>query len=243
MQPYYEHNGVTIYHGDCFEVLPELSGIGALITDPPYSSGGAYRGDRARGVVEKYVQTGTIAYRPEFAGDTRDQRAFLMWASLWLNVARNVSDAGAIVACFTDWRQLPTLSDALQIGGWVWRGLAVWSKKFGRPTPGRFSNACEYVLYGSNGPWPAREVYPPGIFECSTPSDAERQHIAQKPEAVMRWIMQVVPPGALVVDPFMGSGTTLRAAKDCGCRAIGIESDEAYCETAAKRCEQEVLAL
>jgi len=86
-----------------------------------------------------------------------------------------------------------------------------------------------------------REAYPPGVFECSPP--ANREHIAQKPIEVMRWVMQIVPEGSTVVDPFMGSGTTLRAAKDSGLKAIGIEVDERYCEIAAKRMDQEVLAL
>ena len=59
----------------------------------------------------------------------------------------------------------------------------------------------------------------------------------------MRWVMQVVPRGSLVLDPFMGSGTTLFAAKDLGCKAIGIDVDERYCEIAALRCSQEVLGL
>lgn len=237
MKPYFENSRCKIYHGDCFTVLHELSGIGAIVTDPPYSSGGAFRSDRTRGTVEKYVQTGTEAYRPEFAGDNRDQRSFLAWCSLWMAAAKQASISGAPIACFIDWRQLPTLSDAIQAGGWTWRGVAVWSKKFGRPTPGRFSNACEYVVWGSNGPMPERDAYPPGVFECSPPTD--RQHIAQKPEAVMKWVLSIVEKGAIVCDPFMGSGTTLRAAMDSGCQAIGIEVDERYCELAAKRLQQQ----
>lgn len=241
MTPYYQDDAVTIYHGDCFDLLHDLSGIGAVVTDPPYSSGGAMRSDRAMSTSTKYVNSDTQAYRPEFAGDNRDQRSFFAWSTLWLNAARNASVPGAVLASFIDWRQLPVLSDAVQAGGWVWRGVAVWSKGFGRPTPGRFSNAAEYVVWGSSGPMEQREAYPPGVFQCSVVSD--RDHIAQKPDEVMRWVMQVVPPGAVVLDPFMGSGTTLRAAKDCGHKVIGIEVDERYCEIAAKRMAQEVLPL
>lgn len=239
MQPYYQHGGITIYHGDCFDVLPTLSGVGAVITDPPYSSGGAFRGDRMASTLTKYVQTGTAAYRPEFAGDNRDQRSFAAWCALWLNAARMACNPGAHVACFTDWRQLPTTTDAVQAGGWTWRGIAVWSKKFGRPNPAGFSSACEYVVWGTSGPAMERDTYPAGVIECQSPR--EREHIAQKPEDVMRWACRLAMPGAVVLDPFMGSGTTLKAAKELGCSAIGIEVDERYCEIAAKRLEQEVL--
>ena len=239
MTPYYSHGGITIYHADAFDVLPTLSGIGAVITDPPYSSGGAFRGDRMRQTSVKYVQSGVAAYRPEFAGDNRDQRSFLAWCSLWLNAARNACVSGAHVGCFIDWRQLPTMTDAIQAGGWTWRGVAVWSKKFGRPNPAGFSSACEFFVWGTSGPARERENYPPGVIECYPPAD--REHIAQKPEDVMRWACKLALPGTVVLDPFMGSGTTLRAAKDMGCEAIGIEVDERYCEIAAKRLEQEVL--
>lgn len=239
MTPYYSDNSVTIYHGDCFDLLHDLAGVGAVITDPPYSSGGAMRSDRAMATTVKYVNSDTAEYRPEFAGDNRDQRAFSVWCSMWLNAARRACVAGAPLASFIDWRQLPTLSDAVQAGGWIWRGVAVWEKGYGRPTPGRFSNAAEYVVWGSNGPMPEREAYPPGIFH--SPPTSNREHIAQKPLDVMRWVCQVAPPGALVLDPFMGVGTTLRAAKDCGLRSIGIEVDERYCEMAARRLQQEVL--
>lgn len=233
--PYYQDDSVTIYHGDCFEVLHGLSGLGAIVTDPPYCSGGAFRGDRAASTVAKYVQKGTVAYRHEFGGDSRDQRSFIAWCSLWLSASRAACVPGAPIAAFIDWRQLPVMTDAVQAGGWTWRGIAVWAKDCGRPTPGRFTNQAEYVVWGSNGPMPQREEYPPGVFQAAIVRGQDRQHIAQKPEPVMNWVLRIVPEGSVVCDPFMGSGSTLRAAVDRRCRAIGIEADERYCEIAAKR--------
>ena len=239
VNPYYQDDHVTIYHGDCFDLLHDLSGIGAIVTDPPYSSGGAFRGDRAMKTTTKYVNSDTAAYRPEFAGDNRDQRAFLAWASMWLNAARNASEPGAVLTSFIDWRQLPILTDAVQAGGWTWRNLATWWKPGVRMQKGRFSASAEYVVYATNGPTLDGAGSPQNVFSCKV--DSERDHIAQKPAEVLRWVMQVVPPAAVVLDPFMGSGSTLMAAKSCGHRAIGIEVDERYCEIAAKRCAQEVL--
>lgn len=241
MTPYYEDGSVTIYHGDCFDILHDLSGIGAVVTDPPYSSGGAFRGDRAQLTTTKYVNSDTAAYRPEFAGDNRDQRSFLVWCSMWLNAARQASEPGAVLASFIDWRQLPVLTDAVQAGGWTWRNLATWWKPGTRMQKGRFSASAEYIVYATNGPAIEGAGSPQNVFACKI--DGDRDHIAQKPADVMRWVMQVVPAGALVLDPFMGSGSTLRAAKDTGRRAIGIDVDERYCEIAATRLGQEVLAV
>jgi len=240
MTPYYDDGTVTIYHGDSFDILHDLSGIGAVVTDPPYSSGGAFRGDRAQQTTTKYVQTGTAAYRPEFAGDNRDQRSFMAWSTLWLNAARNASVPGAVLCSFIDWRQLPTLTDAVQAGGWTWRNLATWWKPGIRMVRGSISMSAEYVVYGTNGPASTDfDGAVQNVFRC--PVVADKQHIAQKPDDVMRWVLQVVPPGAVVLDPFMGSGATLRAAMDCGHRAIGIEVDERYCEIAANRLGQGAL--
>ena len=242
MTPYYQDDAVTIYHGDAFDILHDLEGIGAVVTDPPYSSGGAYRGDRAMATTTKYVNSDTAAYRPDFAGDNRDQRSFLAWCSMWLNAARQASIPGAVLASFIDWRQLPVLTDAVQAGGWTWRNVAVWHKPGIRMQKGRFSSSAEFVVYGTNGPTILDGMGSPQNVMACKPED-DKQHIAQKPEAVMRWVMQVVPAGAVVLDPFMGSGTTLFAAKDLGCSAIGIDVDERYCEIAATRCSQEVLGL
>ena len=104
---------------------------------------------------------------------------------------------------------------------------------------GRFSASAEYVIYGTNGPAMEGQGSPQNVVSCKI--DSDRDHIAQKPEAVMRWVMQLVPVGAVVLDPFMGSGTTLAAAKALGHAAIGIEVDERYCEIAAERLAQGVL--
>lgn len=238
IEPYYQDETITIYNGDAMQIIPQLENIGAVITDPPYSSGGAHRSDRTMSTVSKYVNSDTKAYRPEFAGDSRDQRSFLAWCSLWMGAAYNVAVPGAPIVSFIDWRQLPVLTDALQAGGWVWRGIAIWDKGFGRPRPGGFSNSVEYAAWGTKGPLEAREAYPPGIFHSTPPKD--RQHITQKPEAVMGWVLKIVPPGSLILDPFMGSGTTLKAAKEHGHRAIGIEVDPQFCEIAAKRCAETI---
>lgn len=243
MTPYYEDDSCTIYHGDCFDILHDLSGVGAVVTDPPYSSGGAFRGDRSMKTTTKYVNSDTTFYRPEFAGDNRDQRSFLAWCSMWMNAARQASVPGAVLASFIDWRQLPVLTDAVQCGGWIWRNVGVWHKPGIRMQKGRFSASAEFVVYATNGPALDGMGSPQNVFRCAPVDGEDKDHIAEKPAAVMRWVLQLVPTGSLVLDPFMGSGTTLRAAKDCGLRVIGIDVDESYCEIAAKRLAQEVLAL
>ena len=241
IEPYYDRDGITIYHGDALEILPELSGLAGVVTDPPYSSGGAFRGDRMNSTLAKYVN-GDSSNRTrldDFTGDNRDQRSFAAWATLWLNAARSAALPGAALVSFIDWRQLPTLTDAVQGGGWVWRGIATWHKPGIRMQRGMFSGSAEYIVFATNGPRLDHDGAPQNVFACQ-PED-EKEHIAQKPEPVMRWAMQVVPPIGPILDPFMGSGTTLRAAKDLGFRAIGIEVQERYCEIAAKRLAQEVL--
>ena len=111
--------------GDALAVLPMIpaGSVAAVVTDPPYSSGGTFRGDRAQKAIAKYVQSESVAFRTDFGGDSRDQRGFLAWASLWLSAARIATAPGGVLICFTDWRQLPVMTDAVQSGGWVWRNV------------------------------------------------------------------------------------------------------------------------
>lgn len=249
LEPYYDADGVTIYHGDALDVLPELSGIGAVITDPPYSSGGAFRGDRARRTSAKYHdQTASdeaAAHLPDFTGDSRDQRGHLVWSTLWMTAAFHASLPAAPIAVFTDWRQLPLTTDAIQAAGWTWRGIAQWDKRNARPQHGAatFVAQCEYVPWGTRGPrdmdGPTRAL--PGVFGARPIRGSERLHQAQKPDEVMRWLVGIAAAGAVVLDPFCGSGSTLRAAQDVGLRAVGIDADERSCAIAAERLAQRPL--
>jgi site-specific DNA-methyltransferase (adenine-specific) len=254
MTPYYADEWATIYHGEALDVLRDLptASVAAVVADPPYSSGGLMRSDRQGDPRHKYrgwsqkegggrraptADTGT------FSGDSRDQRSYAYWSALWLSQACRIATAAAQVFVFTDWRQIPTTTDAVQAGGWVWRGLLVWDKGVGRPMKGRFRNHLEYVAWGSNGPMPdPDDVYPSTLLCHAPPSGDERIHVTQKPESLVAEILSVAPDGA-VLDPFMGTGTTLVAAKNAGRRVIGIELDEAWCEIAAQRLSQGVLDL
>jgi len=220
--------------------LPDAS-VDALVTDPPYSSGGQFRGDRMQETSAKYTGTDTMIVRPEFAGDNRDQRAYAYWTVLWLSECARVLKPGAPVALFADWRQLPVTTDALQGGGLVWRGVAVWDKTEGaRPTMGGFRSQCEYLVWGTNGPRDAEGIEAvgclPGVFRHSV-KQADKHHITGKPTALMRDVVRICPPGGLVLDPFAGSGSTLVAALAEGRRGLGFERTEAYAAIARARCE------
>lgn len=236
-----------IRHGDSLRLLGELPDgiVDAVICDPPYSSGGAMRGDRMASTSAKYVGSNVAVEREDFEGDTRDQRGFLAWASLWLAEAFRASKPGAVVAAFIDWRMLPTLTDAIQAGGWVWRGVAVWNKTEGvRPMLGRFRAQAEYVVWGSRGPLADRPDVGvlPGVLTCSRPQ-GEREHIAQKPLEVMQWLVRFASPGGLVLDPFAGSGTTGVACLREGRRFLGFEVSPTWASHARARMEAEAAGL
>lgn len=244
-EPYYADDAVTLYHGDSLTLLGSLdASLDAVVTDPPYSSGGAHRSDRMTATTSKYASSGTLGVRHEFSGDNRDQRSYLAWVSLWMAAALRISKPGAMACVFTDWRQLPTTTDAFQAGGWVWRGLAVWDKTLkARPAPGTFTSQSEYVVWGTSGMFVPRPLgrQIPGVFSQGAPPTADRDHITQKPLSVMEWVLDATTSGGLVLDPFAGSGSTLLAARNSGRRAIGIETEERYCEVIAKRLGQGAL--
>ena len=237
MRSVYRDDRVEVFHGDALDCMVQLAErrvlADAVVTDPPYSSGGALRSDRMASTTAKYVQSATKRSLPTFEGDHRDQRGYFAWSHLWMSLARDITKPSGEMLSFIDWRQLPTLSDSLQSAGWVWQGVGVWHKKYGRPQKGRFSGGHEFVLHGVNGPRGAIERYAPAVFTENTP--AEKEHMSQKPLNVMTWLLKLCEPGGLILDPFAGSGTTLVAAKENGYRAIGIEADPQHLETIVRR--------
>lgn len=237
IDPYHQDDSATLYCADSLAVLAELptGSVDAVIADPPYSSGGFTRADRTLDTGKKYVSSDALHELKDFAGDNRDQRGYQYWMALWLSETLRVVKTGGLCILFTDWRQLPVTSDALQAGGYIWRGVVPWAKTGYRPQSGRFASQCEYVVWGSRGVMEADYTLPslPGFY--LTPSPREREHQTQKPLDVMRSLVRIVQPGGIVLDPFMGSGTTGVAAVLEGRRFIGVEMTEHYAEVARNR--------
>jgi site-specific DNA-methyltransferase (adenine-specific) len=232
----------TLYLGDCLEILPTLGKVDAVVTDPPYSSGGFTRGDRTQSTLNKY---GLKKYINNFSGDSKDQRSWIMWMSMWLNLALRISEPGAMFLLFTDWRQLPAATDALQFGGAVWRGIVVWDKNATRPEPDRFKAQAEYIIWGTNGPRKLEfknpdAVYLPGVFQIPPPKSSVREHPTQKPVELLKNLVCIARPKQTILDPFMGSGTTGVACVELSRQFIGIEINEGYFDIACKRIERAV---
>lgn len=225
-----------LWHGDALFVLQELAtAIDALVTDPPYSSGGQFRGDRMLKTSEKYQTDKHRGLYAEFSGDNRDQRGFTHWSAMWLSLCHAISKQGAIAAVFTDWRQLPSTTDALQAGGYVWRGIGVWDKtEASRPQKGRYRNQAEYFAWGSCGPMNDDGPCAPGVVRYSVQSE-EKHHIAGKPQRMIQDLLSIC--GEVVLDPFMGSGSTGVACMETGRRFIGIELNREHFDTACARIE------
>jgi site-specific DNA-methyltransferase (adenine-specific) len=231
---------IEMRRGDALLLLDALEdeSIDAVITDPPYSSGGAYRSDRVRSTGAKYVQTGQIEQRPDFDGDSRDQRSYLAWCSLWMCRCLRALKSGRPILVFCDWRQLPVTSDAVQAAGFIWRGVIVWDKtEAARPILG-FSAQAEYIVWGTRGPIDlGHDVYLPGLVRAPV-RDGDRWHQTGKPLGLMEQLVEVVPPDGLILDPFAGSASTLVAARNRGRRGLGFEINVDYLETSGRRLDQ-----
>ena len=233
-----EIGAATLYQGESYEVMQELIERGelfdGLITDPPYSSGGQFRGDRMQKTSAKYQNTEQAGRYEEFTGDNRDQRSQLIWCMLWLSQCFKLLRDGAPVGLFTDWRQLPITTDALQCAGFVWRGVAVWDKGNSRPVKGRYRSQCEYLVWGSKGGMVNEGECLPGCWRVNVVG-ANKEHIAAKPVQLMGHINKIIPPGGVIFDPFMGSGSTGVAAVQDQRRFVGVEMLETHFETARRR--------
>jgi len=204
MKPYYEETGITIYHGDCREILPTLS-FDAVIADPPYGVGKDY------GECDDTLETFQTAVSL-IASTGKPAAVFLAVKRIW---------------------DLPVKPQ--------W--MAVWSKTYGA------SGFIAYpiyphwepiALYNFSGDYAGNKGHRSDVFNYAPAKAAGSGHPTPKPidlmVALLKWF-----PQEIVLDPFMGSGTTLVAAKKLGRRAIGIEIEEKYCEIAVNRLRQGVL--
>ena len=219
--------------GESLDVLRSLcdASVDAVITDPPYSSGGLHAGDRRRSTGSKYVQNGQTLRHADFGGDNRDQRSFGYWCVLWMLECHRILKPGGYFLSFTDWRQLPLVSDAVQAADLTWRGIISWDKgpSARAPHTGYFRHQCEYLVWASSGPCPnadGRGPFP-GCFRV--PIDkADKHHQCGKPVELMRELVKCVRPGGRVLDPFAGSASTGVACALEGRDFIGIERQKDY---------------
>lgn len=228
-----------VAHADALDFLRSLPPACAdiLVTDPPYSSGGAFRGDRAVGGTVKYERTEaarSAGTAPEIEGDTRDQASWQWWCTLWLRLCRRALKPGAIAAVFADWRQDAVAQMALQAAGFVYRGKFAWTKPVSRPMLGRYSNDSEFVIWGTVGGRPMGGRAHRGHWHGSLPQ-AERRAICSKPIALMEHLLGPCPAGGVALDPFVGWGATPVAALRTGRRFLGCEISEANLSTALGR--------
>jgi site-specific DNA-methyltransferase (adenine-specific) len=215
MSLYYEQSGISIYLGDCRILLESLPKAQAIVSDPPY--GVSERCDR------KSKGRGNLAECNDFPPVYGDSSPFNPWP--WVSFPRCVLFGANHYA-----HKLPPSPT------WI-----VWDKRCGL---GENDNAdCELAWVKDAGPARVVRHYWNGMLRDSERGEP-RVHPTQKPVAVMEWIIsRYCKPEDVILDPYMGSGSTLVAAKNLGHKAIGVEIEERYCEEAAIRLTQEVMAF
>ena len=240
MTPYHEQDGISIYHGDCLDVLDAIGPVAltAVVTDPPYASGA--RTEAAKSSSGAMVRGARWAAKP-IENDQMTTTGFVwLIREVCLRVRDSLVEGGALLA-FIDWRQWPNLVGAVETTNMRVNGMVVWDKQSYGLGNG-FRAQHELVLFASKGT--ARIVDRNVGNVLAFRRDDNEDHPSPKPVGLMRDLLRVVAgPGDLILDPFMGSGSTLVAARTLGMRAIGVESDERHCETAARRLSQAVLGL
>jgi len=237
-------NGV-LHQGDALSVLRELpeDSVDMVLTDPPYSSGGLHLGARQADPAGKYQNSGTKKSYPPLLGDLKDQRSFVMWATLWLGECWRLARDGAPCLVFSDWRQLPAMTDAIQSAGWAWKGIVVWHKPSARPSMGSFRRDAEFVVHAVKGKAKThtRQCFP-GVFKHAV-NTAKKVHLTGKPVALVKDLLAVSSEGATVLDPFLGGGATALACLETGRRFTGVELSPQYATLAADRIREAERAL
>ena len=237
MNPYFQRDGIVIYHGDCREILPGLAAVDLVLTDPPYGIpvGAAFVREGCR--IERML---------DGSGEWNDGIGLVDW----LPLAAPLVVPGGHVATFLKREDVPLCGEVAAQHGLEWWHWYFIVKDAPPPTPRpTFVSAVEacalMVKAGAKRRWYGTG-YEPNRWAGLTPNRRNESwgHPTEKPrEPLITLVRCLSPDGGTVLDPFMGSGTTLRAAMDLGRKAIGIEIEERYCEIAARRLDQMVLPL
>ncbi len=237
---------IQFLQGNCLELMKDIpdGSVDMVLTDPPYSSGGLFAGDRKASTRTKYCDSnynGAARFQ-NFSGDNMDQRSFTEFMRMVLNKCRQKSRLESICAVFVDWRNIAAMIDAIQSAGWIYRGIVVWDKGNCRPIPNRFRNDCEYVVWGTNGPRKTEYVdgvfIGPGCYHVPSVPTKEKNHQTEKPVKLLEKLLAISPDNGVVLDPFMGSGSTGVACVNTDRSFIGMELDPGYFETAKRRIEE-----
>ncbi len=239
LKPYYQDDACTIYHGDCRDLLDssQLESVDLVLTDPPYVG---LKGGMATALP------GVGKRREAYVGIGDEWEADLDWmAPAWA-----LAELAMVVFC--SYANVPDV--AAKLPAEVRVGLLTWHK---RNSPVRIANTprytTEFVWLFKKKPGLRWRNLKTTMFDIPAlqggcmaterllDADGRSVHPTQKPLELVHRILAI--GGRTVLDPFMGSGTTLLAAKNLGRKAIGVEISEKYCEIAAKRLAQEVLPL
>lgn len=248
MTPYFSEDGITIFHGDCREVLPELNGdsVRLLWTDPPYGHGnqnGDLQAARVRDGVAGARKRPVVAIENDGQEEMRlvvDEALLLCEPLLSRDCCCCCCAGGGGPKVTFAW-----LANRLDSQGLQFFHAVVWDKSGrGNGLGWRFRRNYEFVMVahrrGGALSWVNSDHAEPNIIYIQPTDNAN--HPTEKPVSLIRHFIELSTSARdLVLDPFMGSGTTLVAAKLAGRRATGIEINERYCEIAANRLRQGVL--
>lgn len=222
--------------GDSIEVLTSFAddSFDCFLTDPPYCA--ATRGSSSKASTStKYTSSDAKRQFVPFVGDSRDQRAFTIWCSLWMTEAFRVTRVGGALLCFIDYRNLHCVVDAVQVAGWDFDGIIPWCKPRGRPRLGWFQTSrSEFVVIGRKGSHDKEHrKCGPAWLEDSAPS--QRIHPTQKPVEIFVNLIGFREDWKRICDPFGGSGTAILAAEELGRECVAIEKSPHYFEAARER--------
>jgi modification methylase len=255
VEPYYDDGQCVIYHGRCEDVLPTLESVDMVFTSPPYNlsvtAGGGFghyvdsAGMRQRGGGGKWTG-GALANGYADHDDAMSLPDYEAWQRAVLALCWDrLSPAGAIFYNHKPRVQAGTLWNPLALNpGLPVRQIITWARAGGMNfAPTHYVPTYEWIIVFAKKAWRLKSKGASGVGDLwRVPQESNTLHPAPFPVGLPARAIESVAP-SVVLDPFMGSGSTLRAAADAGVRAIGIEKSERYCEIATKRLAQGALAL